>query len=174
MARDLIYIILNELVMKKLGFFAMFSVVAVAVSVVLIACDMYDDGFPTKAIRKEFKAMYPDAKDVEWDREGTYWSVSFETGTYPNRVDHEALFDASGKWVMTETEVFVLDVPASVKDALAASAEYGSLPVNDKDVEYYQTPSGNYYRFDLISGGREIDVDVTEDGKVSLAKRNRF
>ena len=91
------------------------AVLAVAASMVLMACEMYDDGIPAKSIRREFKAMYPDAKDVEWEREGTYWSVSFETGTYPNRIDHEALFDSIGKWVMTKTEKFLLDVPQSVK-----------------------------------------------------------
>ena len=78
----------NEWIMKKFRFFALF---VIATSIVLMACDKYDDGIPSKSIRNEFKAMYPDAKDVEWEREGTYWSVSFETGTYPARVDHEAL-----------------------------------------------------------------------------------
>ena len=157
--------------MKRVKVLAIFGIAA---SLVMMACDMYDDGIPSKAIRKEFKAKYPDAKDVEWDREGTYWSVSFETGSYQNRIDHEALFDGTGKWVMTETEVYVYDVPQSVKDALSADPEYGTLPLEDREVEYYQTPSGNFYRFDLVSGGRDIDVDVTEDGKVSLAKRTWF
>jgi hypothetical protein len=157
--------------MKKVRFMAIF---AIAASMVLMACEMYDDGIPAKSIRTEFKAMYPDAKDVEWEREGTYWSVSFETGTYSNRIDHEALFDSSGKWLMTQTEKFLLDVPRSVREALAASPEFGSLPVEDNEVEYYETPTGNFYRFDLVSGGRDIDVDVTEDGKVSLAKRVLF
>ena len=59
---------------------------------------------------------------------------------------------------------------SKVREALAASPEYGSLPVEDNEVECYETPTGNFYRFDLISGGADIDVDVTEDGKVSLAK----
>lgn len=146
-------------------------ILTVVASMAMMACDMYDDGIPSRAVRNEFKAMYPDAKDVEWDREGAYWSVSYETGTYPDRVDHEALFDASGKWVMTETELLLSDVPQSVKDALAASQEYGSLPLDDREVEYYQTPAGNFYRFDLRMDGRDVDVDVTEDGKVSPAKR---
>jgi hypothetical protein len=75
---------------------------------------------------------------------------------------------------MTETDVYIHDVPQSVKDALAANAEFGSLPLEDREVEYYQTPDGNFYRFDLVSAGRDIDVDVSEDGKVSLAKRILF
>lgn len=167
----LLYLFKNERIMNKMKFLAIFGIAA---SIILMACDMYDDGIPSKAIRKEFKAKYPDAKDVEWEREGTYWSVSFETGTYSARIDHEALFDGAGKWVMTETDVYIHDVPQSVKDALAANAEFGSLPLEDREVEYYQTPDGNFYRFDLVSAGRDIDVDVSEDGKVSLAKRTLF
>ena len=157
--------------MKKIGLVAVF---VIAVSIVSMACEIYDGGLPSKDVRKEFKLMYPDAKDIEWDREGTYWSVSFETGSFSARVDHEALFSATGKWVMTETDVFVLDVPEKIKDALAASPEYGTLQLDDDEVEYYQTPSGNFYRFDMISGGRDIKVDVTEDGVVSAAKRSWF
>ena len=146
-------------------------ILTLAATMVVMACDMYDDGIPSKAVRQEFKERCPDAKDVEWDREGAYWSVSYETGPYQNRVDHEALFDTSGKWIYTETEVYLSSVPQSVKDALAASKEFGSLQLDDREVDYYQTPAGNFYRFDLRKDGRDIDVDVTEDGKVSLAKR---
>lgn len=161
----------NEWIMKKFRFFALF---VIATSIVLMACDKYDDGIPSKSIRNEFKAMYPDAKDVEWEREGTYWSVSFETGTYPARVDHEALFDASGNWIMTETEILVRDLPQSVKDALAASAEYGKMPYRDNDAEKYDTPSGVFYRIELSNAGAEVKVDVTADGKVSPAGYDHF
>ena len=146
-------------------------ILTIAASLFAMACDMYDDGIPSKAVRSEFKSMYPDAKDVEWDREGMYWSVSFETGSYSNRVDHEALFDTEGNWIYTETDMYMSLVPQSIRDFLAANPEYGILQLDDREVEYYQTPSGNFYRFDLKLAGRDIDVDVTEDGKVSLAKK---
>ena len=146
-------------------------ILTIAASMFMMACDMYDDGIPSKAVRSEFKSMYPDAKDVEWDREGMYWSVSFETGSNSNRVDHEALFDTEGNWIYTETDMYMSLVPQSIKGFLEANPEYGILPLDDKEVEYYQTPSGNFYRFDLKLAGRDIDVDVTEDGKVSLAKK---
>jgi hypothetical protein len=69
--------------------------------------------------------MYPEAKDVDWEKEGRLWSVSFETGSLTDRIDHDALFDTSGNWIMTETDIMVRDLPQSVKDAVAANAEYG-------------------------------------------------
>jgi hypothetical protein len=58
----LLYLFKNERIMNKMKFLAIFGIAA---SIILMACDMYDDGIPSKAIRKEFKAKYPDARDVE-------------------------------------------------------------------------------------------------------------
>ena len=157
--------------MKKMRFFAVF---AIAASFVLMACDMYDDGIPSRSVRKEFNDMYPGARDVEWDREGAYWSVSFETGTYQNRVEHDALFDSSGNWVMTKTDVLLRDIPQAVKDALAADAEYGGLAFRDNDAEKYETPKVVFYRIELTRDGREIEVDVTEKGTVTPARYDLF
>ncbi len=171
MVQELLYRPKNEQIMKKMRFFAIF---ALAASLVLMACDMYDDGIPPKSARNEFKAMYPDAKDIEWEKEGAYWSVSFETGSAMNRTDHEALFDNSGKWIMTETDILLRDVPQAVKDAIAASPEYGSMSYRDNDAEKYETPSGIFYRIELSDAGAEVKVDVTPDGTVTPARYDRF
>ena len=94
--------------------------------------------------------------------------VSFETGTPPNEVDHEAWYDQKGNWVRTETDVFANALPQSVKDALAGS-EYASAVIDNNDIVYVETPTGSWYRLELNAGGLEIHVDVTEDGKVSLS-----
>lgn len=143
---------------------------AVAIAFVAVMCEKYDDGIPAKSVRNEFKSMYAGAKDVEWEREGAYWKVSFEAGTYPNRVDHEAWYDEAGNWIMTETDLLLSSVPQEIKDFLAADAVYGTATISDNDVEFWQKPDGNFYRFDLRHDGREVEVDVTEDGKVSPAR----
>lgn len=79
-----------------------------------------------------------------------------------------------GNWLMTETDVLLSAVPQSVKDALAASEEYGTLAFRDNDAEKYDTPSGVFYRFDLTKDGRELEVDVTAEGSVTAARYDRF
>ena len=142
----------------------------VGASIVSMSCGLYDDGIPPKAVRSEFKAMYSGARDVEWDREGQNWSVSYEI----DRVEFEALYTSDGKWLMTEQEVSYVNVPQQIKDYLSASHEYGALRLDDNTVEYYKTPSGDFYRFELDNNGRDIEVDVTESGMVSLARRELF
>ena len=65
----------------------------------LTSCDKYEDGIPQKSIRRDFSATYPDARDVEWDREGPYWVVSFETGVWPDVVEYEVWYDSAGEVV---------------------------------------------------------------------------
>ncbi len=141
-----------------------------AIALLAVSCEKYDDGRPEKSVRNEFNSMYADAKDVEWDRDGTWWKVSFETGTRPNRIEHEAWYDDAGNWIMTETDMLLSSVPQVIKDYLAADEVYGNAAISDNDVEFWQKPEGDFYRFDLRLDGREVEVDVTEDGKVSPAR----
>ena len=141
-------------------------IVAALALLVSAACEKYDDGRPSKDVRSEFSRMYPDAWDVEWDYEGTCWEVSFETGKRPNGIEHTALYDKDGGWIRTSTEILLSAVPENIKSYLAAS-EFGSARITDNDAEYIETPSGNFYRFDMSAGGERIEVDVNENGDVS-------
>ena len=147
--------------MKRL----MIMLAAVVAMVMSAACDEYDGVLPDSNILAQFNAMYPGAKDVEWEREGYYWKVSFETGR--DRVDREAWFDKNGDWLKTETDLHLSSVPQYIKDYLDGSI-YKDASFEDGDAEYIETPSGNYYRFELLFGGIEIKVKVFEDGRVGI------
>ena len=150
--------------MKKL---ALLMVIAASVFAV-ISCDEYEDGKPSSSVLDRFENMYPGAWDVEWEREGIYWEVSFDTGSYPNQTEHTAWFKSDGTWVRTETDIHVSAVPDAIKGFLQNS-EYASALLEDNEVDYIQTPDGNYYQFELIYNGARVKVNVTEDGKISLA-----
>lgn len=146
------------------------AILAVVAAIAAVSsCDKYDDGRPSKDVRSEFNSMYPDAWDVEWEFNGLYWEVDFETGSRPNGIEHSAWYDKAGKWIQTKTELAYEAVPQKIKDYLAAS-EYGSYSLEDYFVDYYQSPSTDFYRFDILMNGREAEVDVAEDGKVALAR----
>ena len=152
--------------MKKI---MMIMAVAVA-ALVMISCERYDDGRPEKNVRKEFDKMYPGAFDVEWEWNGTHWDVSFETGSRPDGTEHEAWYDGTGNWLGTKTEMLIAAVPQQIKDYLAADPDYATAPYADNDVEYIETPKGNFYRFDLRVNGVVVEVDVNADGEVTFAK----
>lgn len=151
--------------MKKIAVMIM----AAFSALMMVSCDKYEDGRPQKSVINEFKRMYPDAFDVEWEWQGTNWEVSFETGKRPNGIEHEAWYDTDGNWIRTETDLLLANVPQNIKDYLAADPTYGNAYNTDHDVDYIQTPDGEYYRFELLVGGVQVRVDVTPDGKVTLA-----
>lgn len=139
------------------------------------SCERYEDGIPSKDVRTEFARMYPDAWDVEWERYGKdQWVVSFETGRRHEGTDRKAWYDKDGNWIRTVTDVFLADVPQNIKNYLQES-EYGGGVFEDNDAEYFEVSTGeDFYRFDLVIGGREIEVDVNMNGVVSQAGYGYF
>lgn len=134
----------------------------------LLSCEKYDDGKPSKAVRAEFNSMYPNARDVEWELEYGNWKVSFETGTAPNVKEREAWFDVNGNWLRTETDISQSELPKAVKDALEAS-EYASPYLQIDDIDYVETPDGDFYQVDVKVAGVEISLDVTASGVITLS-----
>lgn len=139
---------------------------ALAMLTAMAACEKYEDGIPSKDVRSKFAGMYPEAWDVEWEYQGQVWEVTFETGSRLNGTEHEAWYDMSGNWVRTVTDIFLSAVPQNIREYLLSS-EFGAGQFTDNDAEYYQTPDGDFYRFDIRVDGKEMNVDVTESGKVS-------
>ena len=143
------------------------ALIIMAAAVTFVSCDKYEDGKPLKNVREAFAEMYPDARDVEWDAENGYWVVSFELGTPPNVKECEAWYDVNANWIRTETDLVDNALPQSVKDAIAAS-EYASALLLAGDVDYVETPDGNFYELEIYLNGLGIKLKVSEDGKVSL------
>lgn len=138
-----------------------------AASMTALSCDRYEDGRPPKVVREHFADMFPKAKDVEWEVEMGYWKVSFETGTGVSRVDSEAWYNETGEWVRTETDRFLSSLPEEIK-AIISSSEYASAMIDD--VKYVQTPSEEYYQFELTVAGASIYLDVYNDGRIIPSK----
>lgn len=154
----------DELYMKRLSIFFM---VALAGVLMMASCEPSDEVLPDKSVREEFAAKYPDAKDIEWDREGTYWKVSFDTGSGAARKEHEAWYSADGSWLWTETDLYLSEVPSEIMGYLAESI-YGDSDIDGNDAEYVETPTSNYYRFEIIYGGIELIIKVDEEGHVGI------
>lgn len=120
----------------------------------------YSDFIPDTAsgsIEQFLAQNYPDARIVEVDIEDGMTEVEIIDG----RICRDLLFDSSENWVYTRTEVRRSDVPEVVMSALQAS-EYGSYRIDE--VDYYESPDGNFYRFDLEYGDDDVKVDVAADG----------
>ncbi len=116
---------------------------------------------PATGITDFINQRYPGARIIEIDREdGGMTEVEILDG----RKCRELLFDKAGQWIHTKTETAYADVPDVVKTTLATSEEYSSYRIDD--IDYYETPAKNYYRFELKSLYVEVKVEIDEDGNM--------
>lgn len=104
---------------------------------------------------------YPGARIMETDRENGLTEVEILDG----RVSRELLFDASDEWIYTKTETLYSQLPETVKSAYASPA-YASYRIDD--IDRYETPSGGFYRFDLKSIAGDIELDIADDGTLTV------
>ena len=143
----------------------------IAATFPVISCEKYDV-LPPKSIKDNMPAdkiqLPSDARDVSWDREGSYWELSYETGFGANKTDVEVYFDAEGNWVMTKTDMRIKKVPAYIKDFVKLSPDYAGAVFSDRDAEFIERPEGNSYVLEVIVGRVEMDLEVTEEGEISI------
>ncbi len=123
----------------------------------------YEDYIPSKpieAIDEYIRVNYPNARIVEIDNEKGMTEVEIIDGRTPR----ELLFDGT-VWVYTKTEVRKADLPATIVQALEASP-YATYRIDD--IDYYQTPDKEFYRFDLESAQGDVKIDIALDGTLSV------
>ncbi|MEO5569405.1 MAG: PepSY-like domain-containing protein [Bacteroidia bacterium] len=66
-------------------------------------------------VTSAFKAKFPEVKDVDWEMEK---ANEFEAAFKVSGADQTASFNADGKWMETETEIKVSELPAVVKQSI--------------------------------------------------------
>lgn len=92
-----------------------FIVLAVAVGLLAVSCD--DDYTPSATLQDLFNTQYPNAVDVDWERERKgYRVVEFRL----NGQECEAYYK-NGKWVLTEYSIRYSELPAAVSSAFESS-----------------------------------------------------
>lgn len=107
------------------------------------------------------KEKYPNHKVVDTDVDERKIEVEFIDGKFKR----EAEFTKDGDWTYTETEVSKGDVPESILTVLGTS-EYRSYRIDD--IDFIETPAGNYYLFELELGNSEVDVKIHENGNLEV------
>lgn len=124
----------------------------------------YEDYIPSvipSSIDSFLKTNYPNSTILDIDNENGYTTVEILDA----RVKRELIFDSKNAWVSTHTELRLSDVPAAIQKVLTDS-KYGTYRV--EDVDHYQTPTSEYYRFDLELSGVDVNVDITSDGILTV------
>lgn len=124
----------------------------------------YGDYIPSKpatGIDNYLKTNFPNARILEIDYEDGMTEVEI----LDDRMVRELLFDRTGNWLYTKTEMNRYSVPAGVMQVLESS-EYATYYIDD--IDYYQTAEKNYYRFELESIQGDVKVEITAEGVLTV------
>lgn len=112
------------------------------------------------AVVSALTTKFPSATKTSWEIEST---DEYEAGFKLNGELVSANFDNTGKWLETETEIKISDLPSAVLDALAK--DFAGFKIEEAS-KIESSKDGNCYEAEVEKGEETFDVLFTPDGKV--------
>lgn len=119
--------------------------------------DIGQDQVPAE-VMNAFRTQFPDAKAVEWEREGDLLKADFEIG---NR-DHDVWIDATGKIEKHQQEISKNELTDGIRRKI--KSDFSDYKIDD--VEKIEENEKVYFRVDLDSRSGDREVLFSEDGTV--------
>lgn len=114
----------------------MFLLAATIMTMFAVGCDK--EYTPSGTTLSDFTQAYPQAVDVEWERERGHVVAEFKLPGISN--DCEAWFTKSGEWVLTTYDIKYAALPAAVRSAF--ESEYGAATPVDS-VKHVERSNGD-------------------------------
>ncbi len=122
----------------------------------LIACSQKN---VPENVKKEFAQRFAGAKSVKWDNESANeWEAEFKL----NGKEMTAAFDGSGKWLETEVELSIKDLPQAVSNVL--KTEFKDYMTGE--VSTVENPEMKGYEIALKNKEEKIAVIIGADGNI--------
>jgi len=108
------------------------------------------------AVKAVFSKAYTKATDVDWERKGSNYEVDFNLA----RVDHKALYTATGKRISLQKDIPNKELPATIAKSIKTKYPQGRID----DVDQINTGGKVSYKID-IEGTPDVNVWYGADGK---------
>ncbi len=102
------------------------------------------------AVSGAFEKAFPGVTVKKWDKEDENYEANFSK----DGKSMSATFDASGKWMETETEIKVSDLPVTVTNYIKTNYKGSGI----KEVAIIQTPTGKMYEAEVK--GKDLLFDI--------------
>ena len=110
-------------------------------------------------VKQTFAKKFPAASDVKYEMEKKDYEISFKD----KGIEMSANFDATGKWLETETEIKETDLPKEVSASVAKN--FGGFKLSE--IAKTETPDkGLIYEMDLKKEKEGYEVQFTPKGDV--------
>ena len=112
-------------------------------------------------VKNYINTHYPNAVIIEAE----YKYNLLEVEIYDSTTKKDVYFNNKDVWMMTTWDIAInAPLPDAVTAAIATAYEKYKID----DVEYTETPDGDYYSIDLERGNKEFNIHVTPDGTIKL------
>ena len=112
-----------------------------------------------EVVKKVFAQKYAAAKSVKWVNESANeWEAEFTL----NGKEMSAAYDNTGKWLETETEVAIKDLPAAVTTTL--SKDFAGYKTGETSA--VENPEMKGFEIALKKGETALEVVIDANGKV--------
>ena len=135
---------------------------AVTLATTAHAQKISEDKVPAAAV-SAFKAKFPHAEKVKWQMEE---SKDYEANFDLNKSEMSVVFDATGNWMETETEITTATLPQAVSAAVAK--QFGDYKI--KEASKVEKKDSDCFEVELSKGKEVIEVALTPTGEV-LSKK---
>ncbi|MBS1592988.1 MAG: PepSY-like domain-containing protein [Bacteroidetes bacterium] len=112
-----------------------------------------------QVVADAFHARFPNAARQKWEKEN---ATEYECEFHNGKTEMSAKYDQSGKWLETETEVKVTDLPPAVLEVIIQQYKDYKL----KEAEVVETQEGKLYEAELSKGGKVTELRLSADGRV--------
>ena len=109
-------------------------------------------------IESKVKAMYPNAVIIEMDRD----NGNIEVDIIDQNIGKEVVFNSANEWIYTSWKIRPNTLPYVVKAVITTN--YPDYEIDD--VDFYETPAGNYYDIEVEKGDKDLHVKVSERGEI--------
>jgi len=138
----------------KILLFAIF----LATGIVLEGCNTKKQYRPDAKIVNALNSKYPKADKIEWKQKDGYYVADF----HQNGVESEAWFDATGKWMMTESDLKYNALPQAIRNHFEKSIYNNWKKEDINKIERVGMPP--VYIIEVEKEGQDTDLYYTENG----------
>ena len=112
------------------------------------------------AVMAAFNAKFPGINKVKWEMEN---EKEYEAEFKFNKQEMSANFDKEGNWLVTEIEIKINELPASVQATL--KTDFTGFKIK-KAYKLENADNGNRFEVEIEEGKESLEVLFTSDGKL--------
>lgn len=117
-----------------------------------------------KAVLEAFEKAYPNAKDIEFEKETIEGKAVYEVEFKENDKEYEILYDSSGVILQIEETLDVKALPESIVQAISKSYPKATI----EEAEKVMKPDGTVtvYEVEIKTEGKKLELELDANGKI--------